>query len=274
MNIVFFGSGSHILPILEKIIDNFKLSLIVTTEKDINKSVVAFATKNKISYLSVSVLDDKSKNEIERHKAPIAVVASFGLIISNDLLSSFKYGMLNIHPSLLPKYRGATPVQSAILNGDKTTGVSVMKLDDKMDHGPLLAKDEVEIEKNETADRLYLRLFKIGAKLLSENAKKYAEGALKPVAQDDTKATYIEPLNRDSGYFDLKAPPNKDLLERMIRAYYPWPGVWTKAMINNKETRIKFLPENKLQVEGKKPINFKDFKNGYPEIYNMIAGLL
>jgi methionyl-tRNA formyltransferase len=269
--ITFFGGSSYVIPIIDTIKQD--LSLIVTTEKAPNEPVISFCETNKLPYFSISSFEDNLKSVILNLKSPLAIVASFGLMLPSELLNSFEYGALNIHPSLLPKYRGATPVQSAILNGDKTTGVSVIKLDEKMDHGPILARQEIRIDNDETADKLYLRLFKIGAELLSRNVKSYMESSLKLIAQDDAKATYVEPLSRDSGSFNLDSPPNKDVIDRMIRAYFPWPGVWTTIRIMNKELRIKFLPNKMLQVEGKKPINLKDFQNGYPDVFEKIEKL-
>jgi methionyl-tRNA formyltransferase len=272
MKIIFFGSGSYVIPILEFLKKDFEV-YVFTTEKNEDEPVIRYSIKNNLSYVPVLSFDEDLKSSIVNLKSSIAVVAKFGLIIPKDILDSFKYGVLNIHPSLLPKYRGAAPVQTAILNGDKITGVSVMKLDEKMDHGPILVQKEEEIGDNETADELYLRLFKIGADLLSQNLNQYIKGGLKLVPQDDKKAIYVEPLTRQNGYVNLNKPPEPDILKRMIRAYFPWPGAWTETKIMNKKSRIKLLPENKIQVEGKKPISLKDFENGYPQIYNKIVKL-
>ncbi|OGH10277.1 MAG: hypothetical protein A2152_01720 [Candidatus Levybacteria bacterium RBG_16_35_6] len=201
-------------------------------------------------------------------------MANYRFYLSKEILNLFKKGVLNIHPSLLPKYRGATPGQSAILNGDKKTGVSIIKLDEKMDHGPILWQKEEEIKEDDTAKSLYLKLFQLAANSIIEVINEYLNGDLKPIQQEDKKATYIKTLKRDSGYFDLNNPPKKDVLEKMIRAYYEWPGVWTKVKVEKKDLRIKFLPDNLLQVEGKKPIRLKDFENGYPMLYNEIRKII
>lgn len=198
------------------------------------------------------------------------VVAAYGKILSAELLAIPKYGALNIHPSLLPQYRGPTPVQTALLNNDTETGVTIIKLDEEIDHGPILAQVKEPILPNDTAQTLHERLFKIGSKLLIEHIPSYVSGKLKPIPQDDTKATYTEHLTRESGYIDSNNPPPKEKLERMIKAYYPWPGAWSKWMKDGKWKILKFLPENKLQVEGGKPMSIKDFLNGYPELSQSI----
>ena len=203
-------------------------------------------------------------------ESEVAVLAAFGKILPKSVLEHFKYGILNIHPSLLPKYRGPSPVQTTILNGDRKTGVTVIKLDDEMDHGPILAQEEVEIENDDTSETMYKKLFPLGAKLIAQNLEKYVKGDVKLTAQSHIDATYTKMLKRESGFFDLANPPSLGKLDLMIRAFYPWPGVWTRW--NNKI--LKFFPENKLKVEGKKPVSHKDFINGYPNLDQRLLTLL
>lgn len=247
MKLVFFGSGDYVSPVIDVLKKDFDLTVFTTV---------------------------KGKEELAKIGAQLVVVANFKYLLPKEILELFPKGVLNVHPSLLPKYRGATPGQSAILNGDKKTGVSIIKLDEKMDHGPILWQREEEIRNDDTAQSLYLRLFKLAADSIVDVIKKYLKGALKPTSQEDKEATYVKTLTRESGYFDFNHPPGKEILERMIRAYYSWPGVWTKVIIQSKELRVKFLPDKMLQVEGKKPINYKDFENGYPMVYNKLANIL
>jgi methionyl-tRNA formyltransferase len=271
--VVFFGSGEYVLPILEVLKKQFGTSLIITTEKVPSDPVIKFAIENKIPYLSVFSFDENVKSALLKYESSLAILANFGLIIPKDILNSFEYGILNIHPSLLPKYRGATPGQTAILNGDKITGVSLMKLDEQMDHGPILAQQEEEIGNDDTSEALYLRLFNIGAKLIDKNIQNYIKGTLKLTHQDDNKATFAKPLTRQSGFIDFDNPPDKEILQRMIKAYFPWPGIWGELIVDNKKVRIKLLPQTTVQVEGKKPIGLKDFQNGYPESFEKIIKL-
>jgi len=271
-SVVFFGSSKYVIPILEELKD--KLCLIVTTEKETTEPVIDYSIKNNIPYLSVSIFDNSLKSYILSLKAEIAVLADFGLKLPSDIITAFPKGIVNIHPSLLPEYRGPTPVQTAILNRNKVSGVTLMLLDDKIDHGPIIDQQKESILETDTADSLYANFFKIGADLLTKNLEKYINGEIKLKEQDDSKATYSKTLNRQCGYFDLKNPPKKKVLERMIKAFYPWPGAWTVTRYEGKDLRVKFLPNNKIQVEGKKPTGYKDFQNGYPILYNEFSKIL
>jgi methionyl-tRNA formyltransferase len=189
-------------------------------------------------------------------------------------LNIFPKGIINIHPSLLPKYRGPTPVQTAILNGDNTTGLTIIKLDEQVDHGPILAQRKEPILENDTAESLYERLFKLSASSIVSTIELYLKGKIELRKQNHAKATFTKRLSREDGHIDLQNPPAKEIFDRMIRAYDPWPGVWTKwKMENGKWKIVKFLPEKKIQVEGKKLMSYKDFVNGYPEAKDLIKKL-
>ena len=190
----------------------------------------------------------------------LMVVASYGKIIPKSILDIPKYGALNVHPSLLPKYRGASPIPATILNGDKITGVTIIKMDEKMDHGPIVATRKISLTGQEKFPDLINKLFQLGAELLVKTIPDFITKRLKPVGQNHAKALFCLPLTRQSGYFDINSPPSPEKLDRMIRAYYPWPGVWTRW--SNKI--VKFYPEGKIQMEGKKVIPLRDFLNGYP----------
>lgn len=266
--IIFFGSSKLVLPIIQTLKDHFELQLVVTTEQKETDAVPAYCLENAIPYQSVTTLHDKNlQSFIINLKSPLAVLADFGLIVPDEVLNAFPKGIINIHPSLLPKFRGPTPVQSAILAGETETGVSIIRLDNEVDHGPLLAQEKEPISDEDTAETLHEKLFTKGAKLLVKVLPDYISGNLVPKPQDDTRATFTEKLNRNSGYIDpekLRITNYELRITKMIRAYFPWPGVWTTIRIKNKEVRIKILPGNKLQVEGKKPMSYKDFLNGYP----------
>ncbi|OGH13631.1 MAG: hypothetical protein A3H50_03120 [Candidatus Levybacteria bacterium RIFCSPLOWO2_02_FULL_37_10] len=269
--IVFFGSSRYVIPIIEVLKKNFDLSLVITTEQNPSNPIPHFCNKNKIKYISVTSLNNSIVNDqLSMVNCQLAILADFGLIIPKRVLKIFQKGIINIHPSLLPKYRGPTPVQNAILNGENMTGISIIKLDDKVDHGPILAQKEEKILEDDTADTLYARLFEIGADLIYQNIKHYIKGYLKPRQQIHSKATFTKLLQKNDGLINLDNPPSPIKIARMIRAYHPWPGVWTKLQIVAGSTRgvdvqkiIKFLPEQKIQVEGKNPVSYKDFTNGY-----------
>lgn len=269
--IVFLGSSEDAIPIIEKLKHNFTLPLIITTEQLPTDAVPKYCLEHTIPYISLKQFNNEIIEQLKEVKAPLAVLADFGVFLPKDVLNLFPKGILNIHPSLLPLYRGPTPVQTAILNGDQIIGVSIIKLDSELDHGPLLAQEKAGIEPNDTAKTLYKRLFEQGADMLVEKIPGYVAGEIELSEQDHEKATYTEKLTRESGYIDIgsleiRSRLNREEIDRKIRAYYPWPGVWTKLRIKNQEVRIKFLPNKIIQVEGKKPMSYKDFLNGYPEL--------
>lgn len=249
--------------------------LVVTTEKS-NGAVPFFCKQNKIPYLSASTFKDQdTKSLILKIKAIVAVVADFGLIIPGDILNAYPKGLINIHPSLLPKFRGPSPVQAAILEGVKITGVSIMKIDDEIDHGPILGQVQEEILGSDTSKSLYKRLFDKGSLLLLNVLNLYLNDNLKLSTQNHKNATFSKTLKREDGFIDVSNPPTKEVIERMIRAYFPWPGVWFKTKLNNIEKIIKLLPGQRIQVEGKNPMTYQDFLNGYPEakgVLEIISG--
>lgn len=277
--VVFFGSSKFVIPIIEVLNKNYKLVLVVTTERlasqglALEAPVINYCTNHKIPYLSVSDFSNPTINhELSTINSPVAILADFGLIIPKEILNVFPKGILNIHPSLLPKYRGPTPVQTAILNGDKTTGVTIIKLDKEIDHGPILVQTEEPIFETDTSESLYRRLFAKGASLLLKVINYYLKGNLKPTPQNHKEATFTFHLTRQDGYLDISNAMTAVIkTERMVRAYYPWPGVFTKLKMNpstgsgEKLKIIKLLPFGKIQVEGKKPVDIETFKRGYPE---------
>ncbi len=274
MEAVFFGSGKYVLPILEVIKNNFKLALIVTTERKPESPVPAFCLHNDIPFISVSRKEDLLSVKKIASGSDIAFLANFRLIIPQSMLSDFKLGIINIHPSLLPKYRGATPGQTAILNGDTSTGVSLMKLDKEVDHGPILASSKEEIKSDDTTDSLYQRLFLKGSQLLDEKIKDYVKGKAELSQQNHDEASYTKLLSKEDGYFDLSSPPTPEIFDLLVRAYYPWPGVWTKTKLSGKLVIVKFLPNQRIQVEGKSPVYYKDFMNGYEEVSKNLESML
>lgn len=257
MKIIFFGTPSFVQPVLDVLKKQFDVLHLrgenVATPWELN--------------------------------ADLFVIAAYGKILSPELLKIPTHGALNIHPSLLPKYRGPTPVQTAILNGDNETGVSIIVLDEQLDHGPIVAQKTEPILPTDTTQSLHERLFKIGAELLDQNIQKYIKGQIKGSPQDDSKATFTKKLTRGDGFFDLANPPSPQQLDRMIHAFHPWPGAWTHLRQGSRFAArrvggqaklkvVKFLPENKIQIEGGKPMNYKDFLNGYPEAKQWLEKLL
>lgn len=223
----------------------------------------------KIAFLGTPNFVQPIKDALAKHytlvdslnQADLAVVAAFGKILTSEELNAPKYGAINIHPSLLPKYRGPSPIQAAILNGDKVSGITIIKMDEEMDHGPILYQDSLELSDNDNFDTLSKKMFQHSAEILPRVIEDFLKGKLQPKEQSHPETTFCKLLTKESGYFDISNPPPPEQLDRMIRAYYPWPGVWTKW--NGKI--VKFLPEKMMQMESKKAISLQDFLNGYPD---------
>lgn len=182
------------------------------------------------------------------------------LVISADYGEKLPPGGLNLHPSLLPKYRGATPVPWQILNNEKQSGISIIKMVEEFDAGPIYAQEIVPILSNDTSPDLLKRCFTAGAKLLISILPKYLEDKITPISQPTKSPTpYCKKFTKNDGFVTWK---NLDLakLDRKIRALHPWPGVWTTLP----DKRIlKLLPNNKVQLEGKQPISYKQFLAGH-----------
>jgi methionyl-tRNA formyltransferase len=283
LNVVFFGTPSFVVPVLENLHKNFNLVGVVTapdTEQGRKKiltpsPVKSYAEKNNIEVFQPDKLDTLLLEKLRKVKADIFVVAAYGKIIPQSIIESPRFGSVNIHPSLLPLYRGPSPIQTALLNGDSTTGISIIKMDEKMDHGPILSQWKVDLQADDTFEKLHFSLFEEAAKKLPSIITDYVENRIVPTPQIDAHTTTCHMITRVSGYFDSNNPPNPQELDRMIRAYYPWPNAWTKLKLaNGKEQIVKFYPGDKVQVEGGKPMNLEEFFNGHPELREKVSELL
>lgn len=268
---IFFGASAYVIPLLTFLHDTYDVQLVITTEQKSSDPVIAYCKERNIPYETVLSFRKKPEltEKLQKMDINFAILAHFGGLVPQSIIDIFPKGIINVHPSRLPQYRGPTPGQTAILLGDIKTAVSIMLLDSEIDHGPVLVQDIEPILPNDTAPILYTRLFAKGVKLLEEILPQYLAGKVTPQEQDHKKATYSKILTRESGFLDDKLPIAPGLLERMVRAYYPWPGVWTKVtrLQNSSLTGkiVKFLPGGMVQVEGKKPMSYRDFRNGYPQ---------
>lgn len=268
MKIVFFGTPYFVIPVLQKLEENYDVVAVVTSPPTKNPSPIAVAyesyihnsEKHEQNILTPEKLDQDFEELLRELSPDLIVVAAYGKIIPRSVLDIPKYGNLNVHPSLLPKYRGASPIQGAILNGEEKTGVTIMLMDEKMDHGPLLTTKEFSLSNQDTFETLSTKLFQEGASLLIDTIIQVTNKKLTPKPQNHEMATLTKLIKKEDGYFDINNPPSPEQLNRMIRAYYPWPTAWTKW--NGKI--VKFLPNSLIQMEGKKPQTIKDFLNGYP----------
>lgn len=239
-----------------------------------------------------NVSDSGFLDEIRMLSPDIIIVAAFGRILPKTLLDIPKYGCINVHLSLLPHYRGASPVQSALLNADKETGITVMRMNEHLDEGDVLAQETTRITENETAGELTERLFEIGTKLLLKTLPEIGTGAIKPVPQDGSKAVYCKTVKKADGLVDFNSRAEE--IFNKVRAFTPWPGAYssckgktvkiTSAEIFTEEcvspvsgTALKVLKGRGLvvaagdgcillkevQPENSKKISAEEFVNGY-----------
>ncbi len=271
---VFIGSGEFGVPILKGLILlGLNIPLVITEtprpagrNRDIKQTVVSQVA---MDFKKNLIETDNIKNNIDSIKKispDLIVLTDFGQLIPKEILDIPRLGALNLHPSLLPKYRGATPIQTAILNGDEETGVSIMKMSPEFDKGPVLAQIKVDIYNDDTAADLEKRASVEGLKLLFETLPKIIEEKLRETPQDENQAVYTHKFKKEDGEINWGKPPVE--IDRQIRAFSPWPGTYT--LIDNKRLLIlkAHLDEKKLvldqvQPEGKNPMAFKDFLRGF-----------
>lgn len=244
--IIFFGTPNFALPTLTALQQaSYNIVLVVTKpDQPVGRNLIKTPSLIKIlsqqfGYQICNNLTDL-KLKISDLKPDLGVVVAYGKIIPKEILDAFPLGCLNLHPSLLPKYRGPSPIQSAILNGDQETGVTIIKLDEEMDHGPIVRNYQLPITNNQTLKSLHDQLSREAAKLLIETLPDYLSGKIKPVPQDDRQATYTKIITKEDSRIDWQK--NAEEIERQIRAFYPWPGSFTEIKTkNNKILRIKIL---------------------------------
>lgn len=189
--------------------------------------------------------DAAAREEFKALKADVAVVAAYGLILPQDVLDAPAFGCINIHASLLPRWRGAAPIQRAILAGDDKSGICIMQMEAGLDTGPVLLKGEVDILPRTTASTLHDDLAAMGGKLIVETLNNLE--SLKPAPQDDTQATYAKMLTKDDGRIDWRQSAAD--IERQIRALSGWPGVWCM----NKDQRVKIIAAEIITGQSGKP---------------------
>lgn len=267
--IVFFGSGDYSIPVIE-MLRSHGLELVLTTETE--GPLITYLEAQKILYYSTKVTEKKTitKQElwdrVEQLQPTLGVLASFGAIIPQRIIDIFPEGIWNIHPSLLPKYKGPSPIQTTVLNGDTETGVTIITLDDQIDHGPILAQERVQLNGFETTEDLKHQLFALGAKMIKQHLTILEKGEqISLTPQVETSDPFTEKVTKEHGRITLEDAPDKQKLDNMVRAYYPWPTVWFTARLYGKEKLIKLLPEGRIQVEGKRVMTYKEFINGYQE---------
>ena len=277
MRIVFMGTPEFSVPPLEYLIKSEYQVVGVYTQPD--KPTGRGRTLEQLPVKRVALQHGlelfqpvklRNPDEVARLaalKPDLILVAAFGQILPQSVLDIPKFGCLNIHPSLLPEYRGATPIPAAILAGDKETGVTIMLMDAGMDTGPIISQIIVGIEPDDTTESLTTRLAQAGVRLLGEALPLWFEGSLKPQPQDGSKATYTKPVTKDDGAIDWQMSAVE--ISRRIRAFHPWPGcyTWWQGKL------LKVLEAVALHKEGSlTPGKVVDLASGQPAVVGVETG--
>lgn len=269
--VVFLGSSENSVIVLESLYKYCSVPLVITLpDRVLGRKKVLTQNPVKAAARSTEIVTTEKITQeiIEKVKEihpDFVVVADFGLILPQSFLDIPKYAPLNVHPSLLPKYRGPSPVQATLLAGDAVTGVTIICMSAMVDQGAILGQEKYRLSEKETTGSLLPILFTQGSKLLETVITAYTKGTQKEVTQDESMATFTNRFTKEDGFVDLLYISASEL-DRKIRAFFPWPGVWTKVTINNKERILKLLPANMVQLEGKQPMKIRDFFNGYPSL--------
>lgn len=297
--VLFFGSTTDSVIILEALttIKNVTLVGVVTQpprpigrKQIVTQTPVEFwARSHDLSVLSFAsntekpwLYEDEQQviNALSSIKPDLIISASYGQKIPWETISKTPFGGLNIHPSILPRWRGADPVPWAIMSGDAQIGVTVVRLSEKFDDGKILAQQKIPLSAHDTSDPLRTKLFEIGATLLTNILPEYLQGKIKEIPQHDSDTPRAKKFTRADGFetwtiLNEAVLTGKDAerLERKFRAFTPWPGIWTTITTKSaEEKRLKILSLHldntklaidQVQLEGKNPVSWKEFCKAY-----------
>ena len=309
LRVIFMGTPAFAIPALDALLDANCDIIGVYTQPDRRsgrgRRLTAPPVKQAAIERGLAVFQPSSlrrDEEARRHIASLApdiiVVVAYGLFLPSDTLRVPPLGALNIHPSLLPRHRGPSPVATAILEGDALTGVTIMQLDEGMDSGPIIAQRQTPIGAEETAEDLTVRLFDMGAELLADTIYPWRDGGIAPVPQSEADATITRLLKREDGAIDWAQPAEQ--IARQIRAFHPWPGSFTHwggrqlkvhdaSAVSTVERvvpgTVRELPEGvsvetgtgalllrRVQIEGRQAADISDFVRGYRDFVGSLLG--
>jgi len=258
MRAVFMGTPEIAATILSAVLESEHEVVAVVTQPDKPKGrghELAFPPVKEVALAAgIPVLqpqkarDEAFLEELKQYNPDIILVAAYGKLLPKAILDMPRFGCINVHASLLPKYRGASPIQWAVLNGDEKSGVTIMHMAEEMDTGDMILTKEVILEKDETAGTLHDKLAEIGGPLLLEAMGLLATGRAPRIRQNEEEATYVKMLDKAMGNIDFKQPAV--VLERLIRGLNPWPSAYTK--LDGKMLKIwkaEVLPQEELSKE-------------------------
>lgn len=321
MKVVFMGTPDFAVGALEAIVQAGHEVVAVVTQPDKPKGrgkevqmtpVKQCALKYEIPvFQPKKIKEPECVEQLRTYEADIFVVAAFGQILSKEILTMPPYGCVNIHASLLPKYRGAAPIQWVILNGEKETGITIMQMDIGIDTGDMLLKCVVPIDEKETGETLHDKLREAGAGLIVEALVKIEKGELIPQKQDEAQASHVGMLQKSLGHIDWSK--EAVVIERLVRGLNSWPSaytyynqktlkIWESELVGEEEsakicvecgigseaqpgcimkvgkeafyvkTGKGLLRVTQIQLEGKKRMQVKDFLLGYPLTEGTLLG--
>lgn len=298
MRIVFFGTSDVGLPVLKALAaakEHEVVQVVTSPDAFVGRKqelqVTPIAELAESLHLPIQKPEQVKTNPefldfLKTLKAGVFIVVSYGKILPIELLNIPPLKTLNVHFSLLPKYRGASPIQYALLNGETTTGTTIFILDELVDHGPILTQQEIEIDPEDTFPTLATKLSQLSTNLLIDLLPQYEAGTITAREQNHEQATVTKLIKKDHGRINWSTQTSKQIVN-MLRAYTPWPGIWTtwkgqdnfkilKAVVTKQEELADngtsqdvipcadntFLKLLEVQPAGKKPMNMRDFLNG------------
>ena len=301
MKTVFMGTPDFAADILEALTEAGHEVLCSVTREDTQKGrgkAVSFSPVKELSlkhnievFQPHRIKDEDSVRFLKGLGADVFIVAAYGKILSQEILEIPKYGCVNVHASLLPKYRGPAPIQQAVINGDKISGVTIMQMDKGVDTGDILLQRKIALSEDETGESLFEKLSKLGGQALCEALSLMEKGELCPVKQNDSEASYTRALTKEDGRLDFTG--DAESLERLVRGLYSWPGSFTfhkgrllkvfsaKALSGESyeklpcgmivdlkdgitvSTKKGFIRFKEIQLEGKKRMKAEEFLRGY-----------
>lgn len=276
IKIAFWGTGEVSSKTLEILISHNYIPEIIITSPDkrsgrgmhLNESLVSLVAKeHNIKCLKPEKIDEDFINEFSNYKIDLSIVVAYGKILREEIINKPTLGTINIHYSLLPKYRGASPLEASLLNGDENTGVSIQKMVFRLDSGPIINEEEVKINIDDTKEDLRKKLIEIGALNLCKIIPDIKDGNIKGKEQDEDKASYCKKIKKEDGLLDIINGNHKENWNK-YRAYFGWPNTFFFVNKKGKEIRVKinkakyendsFIVE-RVTPEGKKEISYSDF---------------
>mgnify|MGYP001611476205 CR=1 FL=1 len=245
MKLIFFGTSEFAAPTLRSIKEktDWQIELVVSEsakpqgrKNKIVDSPIAQYTKS----AGLNLIAPNALLSLDLKNSDVGVVAAYGRIIPKNIISGPRMGIINIHPSLLPKLRGPSPIQAALLNGLKETGVSLMLIDEKIDHGPIISQESLSVSQTDNYFILESKVAELGAKILVRDLPKYIAGDIKPQLQDDSLATFTKLIKKEDGRISWSEPAGS--IYNSWRAFIKWPGIYTFFdNKNNQPIRLKII---------------------------------